>query len=168
PGERERAAGLTELTVELGAGGDALLSVERRRPDARGAGASDNRLPEVLEVRVLRLDGEQLDLGAVTEEQFELLGSPIPVRLVFEAERVPRSPNGREQLHPVAVPRAEGDRPGDAPHLADASLRIAHEREDELCERRVERAVGPRQVLRAGRADVHAREAGVQRIDERL
>src|SRR5581483_7340179 len=111
PRERERAAGLTELTVELGAGGDPLLSVERRRPDARGAGAADDRLPEVLEVRVLRLDGERLDLGAVTEEPFELLGCAIPVRLVVEAERVPRSSDGREQLHPVAVPSADGDRP---------------------------------------------------------
>ena len=55
---------------------------------------------------------------------------------------------------------------GHAAHLAEARRRIAHEVDDELRERRVERAVLERQALRLGPSHVDARIALPRGLDE--
>ena len=86
-------------------------------------------------------------------------------------DRDRRVPEHAQHRHALAVvPGARSHRsarPRDPPHLGDTRRGVAHEVDDELAERGVERAVRERERLGAADADVGSRHGGRARLDER-
>ena len=144
--------------------------VVARRPDG-----VRERLPEVVEVRVVRAR-LQLALDHVVQagapealaEVALLHAGPALLADHVGVELARGSPEDAEHPHPPAgeVPHARCDGAAvarDPGHLAQALLGVAHEADDQRAERRVERVVIPRQRLRHALAHVGpgvARAAG--------
>ena len=87
-------------------------------------------------------------MGAPSFDSSSTVGVELPGRVPERAQR---------PLTTAVIPDACGHgpaRPGHACHLRHARRGIAHEVDDELRERRVERVVRERQLLRGGEPDV--------------
>ena len=144
-----------------------------------GADSALERVPELVEVAVSRLDRERA-VGDVVQprlspERGEL--SLVPAEaLRFVATGDAGLANGlpvpAEHRHPAGhVPDAGGQQPtgpGHAGHLADRCRRVLHEVEDELREGAVEGAVLEGKGLGRRDADVGSRDARSAFLDERL
>ena len=148
------------------------LHVRPRRAHAERKG-----LPPFVEGPVLDLDGEKpllhvAETGLVEEPLEVALARAGEVRLVGDArvELARGVPEARERASAARViPHARRDdaaATGHASHLCDSGRRIGHEVDDELRQRRVERAVVERQALRLRAPDVDAGVALARSLDE--
>ena len=147
PGRRPASSGCHRSSKPSYA---AVTTAGRRRTSARPAADHRSPRPSGVQKRMLR---------------------PSSFASAAGIERDGRVPEAAQQRHLAGVvPDGGGQRParpGDAPHLAHARVRVGHEVHDELRERLVERGVVERQRLGRRDLDPDARHALPARLGER-
>jgi len=155
---QHRATAFPQLSLPLG--------VETDRVAAGGTNAERERLPPVLEARVLGADRKSavLDLahpGCLQQLREVSLAGTRELRLILDlgVELARRTPEEAEwPPAPGVVPHARGhDAVGTshARHLAESRDGVRHEVHDELCQGGVERLISERQLLRGSASHAH-------------
>ena len=156
------------------------IPARRAEPGDVSAGRTDaeqERVPPLVEARVLDVDRQDVVLHLTQAGGVEKLGEVAPARagkprfvLDVGIEFARRAPEQTERpLATGVIPDARGDDPvgpGDPAHLAKSLDRIGHEMHDQLCQRRVEGLILERKLLGGAEARMYRGVADANRVDE--